>query len=216
VTQLSTKPEHLKWTEAAALPLAGLTAWRALFTRANLNPDDRVLVTGIGAGTALFALQFAVAAGAQVWVTSSSEQKIARAVELGAQGGFLYTRPGWGKAAARSSGPFQVIVDSAGGSGFEELVDAAAPGGRIVFFGATAGNAPGLDLRKVYWRQLTLMGSTMGNPSDWAGMTGFVGRHRIKPVLAGIYPFARATEAFDLMEKGGQFGKIVVEIAAGA
>jgi len=211
-TQLASKPEHLSWTEAAALPLAGLTAWRALSVRAQLNPDDRVLVSGIGAGTALFALQYAVTAGAEVWVTSSSEAKIARAVTLGAKGGFLYTQAGWAKAAEKQAGQFNVIIDSAGGPGFEDLVNVAAPGGRIVVFGATRGDTPSLALRKIFWRQLSVLGSTMGSPLDWTAMTRFVEMHRIKPVVSDVFAFGQAPAAFALMEKGGQFGKIVVEI----
>ncbi|HZP59643.1 MAG TPA: zinc-binding dehydrogenase [Opitutaceae bacterium] len=205
------RPGHLGWTEAAALPLSGLTAYRAVFSRAQLKPDDRVLITGIGGGAALFALQFAVAHGAEVFVTSSRDEKIARAVALGAAGGANYTTPGWAAAFARTHGVFDVIVDSAGGEGFNDLIDLAAPGGRIVFFGATRGNAPGLALRKIFWRQLSLLGSTMGSPHDFSRMIEFVALHRIKPVVSDIFPLARAAEAFALMEQGGQCGKIVVQ-----
>ncbi|MEO6244624.1 MAG: zinc-binding dehydrogenase [Opitutaceae bacterium] len=212
VAQLAAKPAHLSWEEAAALPLAGLTAYRALFARAQLRAGERVLVNGIGGGVALFALQFAVAAGAKVWVTSSSADKIARAVALGAAGGFDYQDAGWVEQATKASGGFDVIVESAGGEGFEKLLDAAAPGGRIVFFGATRGNPPVLAMRKVFWRQLTLLGTTMGSPADWAAMVDFVARHRIRPVVSEVFPLARAADAFALMERGEQFGKIVVTI----
>jgi len=162
---------------------------------------------------ALTGLQLAVAAGAEAWVTSSSEKKIARAVALGARGGFLYSRPGWAAEAARAPGLFDVILESAGGEGFGSLVDLAAPGGRIVFFGATRGNVPDFPLRKVFWRQISLLGSTMGSAEDWAAMIEFVDRHRIRPVVEASFPFERAAEAFDLMERGGQFGKIVVRLA---
>jgi NADPH:quinone reductase-like Zn-dependent oxidoreductase len=208
--RLAPKPAHLSWEEAAALPLAGLTAWRALMTRARPAPGDRILITGIGGGVALCALKFAVAAGHEVWVTSSSDQKIHQAEKLGAKGGFRYDLEGWAEAAIRSPGPFQVIIDSAGGPGFAGLVDAAAPAGRIVLFGATKGNSPELVLRKVFWKQLSILGSTMGNDSDWAAMMEFVARHAVKPVLSDVFPFERGAEAFDLMERGGQFGKIVV------
>lgn len=212
VAQLSLAPAHLSDEEAAALPLAGLTAWRALMSRAQLKGGERVLIGGIGGGTALFALQFAVAAGAEVWVTSSSAEKIAQAKRLGAKGGFDYTRPGWAEAArAEAGGFFDVIIDSAGGEGFESLIDLAAPGGRIAFFGATRGNPSVLPMRKIFWRQLTLLGSTMGSPSDWEAMLAGVERHRIKPVLSEVFPFSRASEAFGLMERGGQFGKIVLK-----
>jgi zinc-binding alcohol dehydrogenase/oxidoreductase len=211
VLQLSPKPAHLSWEEAAALPLAGLTAYRALFARANLKPQERVLITGIGGGVAVYALLFAVAHGAQVWVTSSSDAKLQRASELGAQGGYNYTRAGWAQEAGKE-GLFDVIIDSAGGDGFESLIDLAAPGGRIVFFGATRGNPPVLPMRKVFWRQLSLLGTTMGSPRDWSGMIEYVARRRIRPILSATYPLDRADEAFALMERGEQFGKIVVTL----
>ena len=212
LTQVAMVPGHLGDAEAAALPLAGLTAWRALMTRAGLRAGERVLVGGVGGGTAVFALQFAVAAGAEVWVTSSSPEKIARARSLGARGGFDYTRSGWAQAAEREAGGlFDVIVDSAGGDGFDSLVDLAAPGGRIVFFGATRGNPGVLSMRKVFWRQLSLLGSTMGGPADWDAMLAMVTKQSLRPVVGAEFPFARAAEAFALMERGGQFGKIVLK-----
>ena len=213
VAQLSAKPAHLSWEEAAALPLAGLTAYRALFARARLRAGERVLVTGIGSGVAWFALQFAVLCGADVWVTSSSAEKIAKAIALGAKGGFHYTRVGWAVEATKIAGMFDVIVDSAGGAGFGDLIDLAAPGGRIVFFGGTRGNGPALPLRKIFWRQLSLLGTTMGSPANWSAMMEFVALHRVRPVVSEVFPLARAAEAFALMERGGQCGKIVVRIS---
>ena len=213
VAQLSAKPAHLSWEEAAALPLAGLTAYRAVFARARLRAGERVLVTGIGSGVAWFALQFAVVCGADVWVTSSSAEKIAKAIALGAKGGFHYTRVGWAVEATKIAGMFDVIVDSAGGAGFGDLIDLAAPGGRIVFFGGTRGNGPALPLRKIFWRQLSLLGTTMGSPADWSAMLEFVALHRVRPVVSEVFPLARAGEAFALMERGGQCGKIVVRIS---
>lgn len=212
VSQLAEKPAHLSWEAAAALPLAGLTAYRALFSRARLHAGERVLISGIGGGVALFALQFAVAHGAEVWVTSSSAEKIKRAVELGATGGFNYAETGWAKAAA-ASGLFDVIIDGAGGEGFESLIDLAAPGGRVVFYGATRGNPPGFTLRKVFWRQISVLGSTMGSPADWAAMVAFVARHKVTPVVSDQFPIEHIGEAFELMENGAQFGKIVVRVA---
>jgi zinc-binding alcohol dehydrogenase/oxidoreductase len=210
VAQLSPRPAHLTWDEAAALPLAGLTAWRALVSRARIGRGDRVLVTGIGGGVALAALQFAVASGNEAWVTSSSDGKIARAAKLGAKGGFRYDADGWAAEAAKVAGPFDVIIDSAGGAGFGSLLDLAAPGGRIAFFGATRGNVPEVALRKIFWKQLSILGTTMGSAADWKAMTDFLGRHAIRPVISEAFPFERGSEAFDLMERGGQFGKIVV------
>lgn len=209
--QLAAKPDHLSWEEAAALPLAGLTAYRALFSRAHLKAGEKILITGIGGGVALFALQFSTANGAEPYVTSSSEEKLQRAGGLGSRGGFNYLKPDW-KAEALKAGPFEVIIDSAGGEGFDALLDVAAPGGRLAFFGATRGNPPVLPLRKVFWRQLSLLGTTMGSPADWAAMNAYVALHRIRPVISEVFPLAEVSAAFSLMERGGQFGKIVIRM----
>lgn len=210
---LAPKPAHLSWEQAAALPLAGLTAWRALFTRARLLVGERVLVTGVGGGAALFALQFAAAAGAEVWVTSGSPDKLARAQPLGASGGVNYRADGWAATLQKQAGGlFDVIVNSAGGAGFGSLIELTRPGGRIVFFGATTGNPSGIDLRKCFFRQINLLGSTMGSPDDFAGLTEFVATHRIVPVVDRVFPLAAAEAALRHMETGAQFGKIVLSV----
>ena len=208
VANLSPKPAHLSWEQAGALPLAGLTAWRALFTRAQLRSGERVLVTGIGGGAALFALQFARAAGAQVWVTSGFADKIIRAKTLGALGGVNYRDADWAESLQKQAGRFDVIVDSAGGDGFAKLIELTSPGGRIVFFGATTCNPKGLDLRKCFFRQINILGTTMGSPEDFSGMTRFVGTHKITPVVDKAFPLDAADAALRHMESGTQFGKI--------
>ncbi|MDB6094149.1 MAG: Alcohol dehydrogenase zinc-binding domain protein [Verrucomicrobia bacterium] len=213
VTQLTPKPAHLSWEEAAALPLGGLTAWRAIVSRAGVLPEDRVLITGIGGGVALLALLFSVTHGAEVWVTSSSADKIARAVKLGAKDGQNYSEAGWAPALLKKSGGFNVIIDSAGGDGFGDLIDLTLPGGRLVCYGATRGNPSALTLRKIFWRQLSVLGSTMGTPGEFASMAQYVTTHRLKPIVSDVFPFDRGAEAFDLMERGGQFGKIVVKMS---
>jgi zinc-binding alcohol dehydrogenase/oxidoreductase len=214
VTQLAPKPPHLTWEEAAALPLAGLTAYRALFSRAQLQAHEKILISGIGAGTALFALQYALAAGAIPFVTSSSPEKLGKAERLGARHGALYTHGGWAKEFGEHYGPFDVVTDSAGGPGFGDLVELCAPGGRIVFFGATRGNPPELPTRRLFWKQISLLGTTMGSPADFAAMTEFVTRKGIHPVISEVFPLDRVADSFALMERGGQFGKIVISIAA--
>ena len=211
-TQLAPKPTHLGWEEAAALPLVGLTAFRALFRRAQLQAHEKVLITGIGAGTALMALQFATAAGAIPCVTSSSPAKLEKAHELGAKAGALYNMPDWHVEFGRHHGPFDVIVDSAAGSGFEHLIDLAATGGRIVFFGATRGNPPELPMRKLFWRQISLLGTTMGSPADFAAMVEFVKTHALRPVVSETFALDQVGEAFQRMERGEQFGKLVVRL----
>jgi len=213
VAQLAAKPAHLSWEQAAALPLAGLTAWRALFTRARLQAGDKVLVTGIGGGAALYALQFARAAGAEVWVTSSSPEKIARAQSLGAKGGVNYRDPDWmNQLTTAAGGRFDVIVDSAGGNGFLSLIELTNPGGRLVFFGATTGNPTGFDLRRGFFRQIDILGTTMGAPQDFAGMTAFVAQHKIVPTVDRVFPLADTEKALRHMESAAQFGKIVLSI----
>ena len=203
------KPTHLSVEQAAALPLAGLTAYRALFTRADVQPGERVLITGIGAGTAGLALQFAQAAGAQVWVTSGNEAKLQRATELGALGGANYKDAEWGKKLA-ASGPFDVIIDSAGGDGFAQLIELTKPGGRIVNFGATVGNPNQIDLRRIFWKQLSILGTTMGNPHDFAAMLRFVGDKKIIPIVDQVFPLADANAALQRLRAADQFGKIVL------
>lgn len=207
------KPEHLSFEEAASLPLGGVTAYRAVFTRANLQPGERVLISGVGGGVALLALQMAVAVGAEVWVTSSSEEKIARAVELGARGGISYHTENWPATLLKQAGGgFDIIVDSAAGSGFNHLVDAANPGGRIVFYGATQGDIPEVAARKIFWKQLSVLGSTMGTPQDFAAMVNLFEQHQIRPVIDEIFPLAEGEQALRRMADGLQFGKLVLKI----
>lgn len=212
---LAAMPEHLTFEEAAALPLAGVTAYRALFVRGQVRAGEKVLLTGIGGGVALFLLRFALAAGARVYVTSGSPEKLRRAAELGAAGGIEYTRPDWAESLHAQAGYFDCVIDSVGGPAFPKLCDLARPGGRLVFFGATAGNPPELPLRKVFWRQLNLLGSTMGSPDDFAAMARFVSEKGIRPVIDGVYAFEQADEALRRMDAGGQFGKLVIRIAEG-
>ena len=210
---LAEKPAHLDAPRAAALPLAGLTAYRALFSRAGLQAGERVLITGVGGGAALFALQYAVAAGAEVFVTSGSDGKLNRARDLGAAGGANYKHDDWDKQLkAQAGGGFDVTIDSAGGDGFLKLADLAAPGGRIAFFGATRGNPSGFDMRRVFWKQLSILGTTMGSPEDFAALIRFVGEKKIVPLADHVFPLADGNAALAAMDSAEQFGKIVLTI----
>ena len=209
------KPAHLSFGQAAALPLGGATAYRSLFTRAALQAGERVLISGVGGGVALLALQMAVAVGAEVWVTSSSEDKIVKAVALGAKGGINYKTEKWPAILSKQAGGgFDVLVDSAGGPGFGDLLDAAAPGGRIVFYGATHGDIPNLVTRKVFWKQLSLLGSTMGTEQDFAGMLQLFEEHKLEPVIDENFPLVEGETALRRMDQGQQFGKLVLKISA--
>ncbi len=203
------KPAFLSDAQAAALPLAGLTAYRALFSRAGLRAGERVLVTGAGGGAASLGLRFAVAAGARVFATTSGAAKLARAKAMGAERAVDYREEGWAEALGES---FDVILDSAGGEGFLNLIDLAVPGGRIVFFGATAGDPPEFPMRKVFWKQVSILGTTMGSPRDFRGLVEFVEAHRIVPDVDESFPLERVDEALDRMASGAQSGKIVLTI----
>ncbi|KAB7729289.1 zinc-binding dehydrogenase [Rudanella paleaurantiibacter] len=209
------KPTHLSFTEAAALPLAALTAWRALMTRAALQPGERVLVTGIGGGAALYALQLAVAAGAEVWVTSGSDEKLARAGVLGAKGGVNYHDANWHKNLMEATGGgktgyFDVTIDSASGPDFAKLLDTATPGGRIAVFGGTTGNITNVPPSKLFFKQLNIFGSTMGSDAEFAAMLAFVNQHGLQPTVDEVFALADAEQALRKMESGKQFGKIIL------
>jgi zinc-binding alcohol dehydrogenase/oxidoreductase len=208
------KPKHLSFEQAAALPLAGVTAYRAVFTRANLKSGERVLISGIGGGVALFAMQFAIAAGCEVWVTSGDDTKIAKAIELGAKGGINYKNPTWAKdLLTQSSEPFDVIIDSSISEGFPEFVNLCNTGGRIVIYGATTlGTINNINPRPFFWKQLSLLGSTMGSPDDFSKMVKFVSKHKIVPVVDTVFALRDGNAAMKKMDEGKQFGKLVLSV----
>lgn len=207
------KPQHLSFPEAAAVPLSGLTAYRALFSKARLRAQEKVLITGIGGGAALWLLQFAVAYQARVYVTSGSDEKLEKAKKLGATGGFNYKNPQWAEKAQQETGGFDIIIDSAGGEGFSKLVDLALPGGRIVNFGRTAGNITDLATRTLYWKQLSILGTTMGTRDEFLSMLDFVESRKLKPVIDTVFPLEEVNKAFQRMEQQDQFGKIILQVA---
>lgn len=206
------KPEHLDFAQAAAVPLAALTAYRALFSRARLRSGETVLITGIGGGAALWLLQFAVAYKANVFVTSGSDEKIEKAKKLGATQGYNYNSESWSSDAEKDSGGFDIIIDSAGGSQFNKLIEIASPGGRIVNFGRTAGNITDINTRLFYWKQLSVLGSVMGTRDEFLSMLEFVEGHKLTPVIDKVFPLEEIAQAFAHMESGRNFGKIVLKI----
>ena len=211
--RLVIKPEHLSHEEAAALPLAGLTAYRSVFYHGQVNPGDKVLVTGFGGGVAQFAAQFAAKAGAIVYTTSGSGQKIQIALQHGIKGGYDYNQPDWSSRAKEETGGFDLVIDSAVGDTLNTLIKVIKPGGKLVVYGATLGNPSGLDMRRVFWNQITIQGSTMGSDKDFKEMVDFVNIHKISPVLDSVYPLADVVQAFDKMKEGKQIGKIVLKLA---
>lgn len=211
-SQIVDKPAHLSMEQAAALPLAGLTAYRALVSRCQVQAGERVLISGVGGGVALFACQFAIAAGAEVFVTSSSEQKIETAVSLGALGGANYRQDGWHKKLGKETGGFDVVIDSAGGDGFANLVKLCKPGGRIGIYGGGRGTINGLSPQIIFFKQISILGSTMGSDQEFADMVEFVSDHKIEPVVDSVFSLGEGNAAIARMDAGLQFGKIVLKI----
>ena len=208
--RIHAKPKQLNWQEAAALPLAGLTAYRALVVKGQVQAGDQVLVTGIGGGVAQFAAQFALALGARVFVSSSAPEKLAQSIEQGATAGFNYTDSNWSAQALLETGGMDLVIDGASGDTLSKLMDVCKPGGRIVFYGATRGNPGQLEARKLFWNQLQLIGTTMGTDADFLQMLHLVEKFKIKPVVDKCFTFSQAEEAFDRMKEGKQFGKITL------
>ena len=211
IDRLYTIPSHLNSIEAAGLPLAGLTAFRACFHQGNITAKSTVLISGFGGGVAQFAFQFAVATGAKVFVTSSSSQKIEKAKELGAVAGFNYKEPEWAKEASKISGGFDVVIDSAGGDQINTLLRLMRPGGRVVFYGATNGLPKSVDLYRMFWNQLSLQGSTMGNDAEFKAMLAFVEKHKVNPLIDSVRPFDQIVSAFDDIASSNKLGKLIIE-----
>jgi NADPH:quinone reductase-like Zn-dependent oxidoreductase len=208
------KPKRLSWQEAAAFPLAGLTAYRALFCRARLRYGETVLVLGVGSGVSTFAISLAYRAGCRVLVTSSSDEKLAAAGELGAAGGVNYTRSGWVEEVKGLAGEagIDVVVDSVGTT-WPDSIRCLKPGGRLVVFGATGGAEVELQVRPVYFGQISVLGTTMGSPRDFAGLLRALEAEGVHPVVDSVRPLAEAAAAHERLESGAHFGKLVLDVA---
>jgi zinc-binding alcohol dehydrogenase/oxidoreductase len=205
------KPPDLTMEEAAAIPLAGLTAYRATFTRGNLQPGETVLLTGIGGGVQTFALLFAKLIGARAIVTSSSDSKLERAKALGADATFNYrTMPEW-QREVKSLGPIDLVVDSAGGPMLAKALDAVRPGGRIAVYGGTMGDAT-IKLFPLFWKHVTVLGTSMGSPQDFEAMLSLFAGRGLRPVIDRVYPLSEAAAAAIRMAAAEQFGKIVLRV----
>ena len=205
------KPRGLTMEEAAAIPLAGLTAYRALFTRGALQSGETVLITGVGGGVQTFVLLFAKRAGAHAIVTSSSDEKLERARALGADLAVNYsTNPDWPKLL-RSTGPVDLVVDSSGGETLRKALDVVRPGGRIVVYGGTNGDAT-IKLFPLFWKHVTIFGTSMGSPDDFAQMLTLFESGGARPVVDRVVALGDAVSAFERLERADQFGKIVLRV----
>ncbi|MBV6645308.1 MAG: zinc-binding dehydrogenase [Cyclobacteriaceae bacterium] len=207
-------PDHLSMAEAAALPLAGLTAYRACSFKGNIQPGQHVLVTGAGGGVAQLVMAFALARGCEVYVTSGSEEKIERCKSLGVPEGFLYHHENWTKEALHETGGFDVIIDSAGGGSVNNYLKVIRPGGKIVVYGGTTGKTPQFDVHRLFWSQASIVGSSMGSDQEFEQMLSFVSQHQIRPIINEMYAFDDYIPAFDRFQEPGHFGKILLQIAS--
>lgn len=203
-------PAHLSDAEAAALPLAGLTAYRALFTRAQLKPQDKVFISGLGGGVSSIGALFAKAVGTEVFGTSGSDEKLKTLQEHYQLKGFNYRSDGWIKDALQETGGVDVVLDGSGGEGFKDLLKLLKPGGRLAFYGGTCGKWPAILPQHLFYRQISILASTMGSSDDFRGMLDLVTKHQIKPIVWKEIEAPSVSEAFEAMATHSQLGKIVV------
>jgi zinc-binding alcohol dehydrogenase/oxidoreductase len=208
------KPSHLSHEEAAALPLAALTAYRALVSRGGVAEGETVLVPGVGGGVATFLVQIASALGASVFVTSGSDEKIEESKELGAEGGVNYNSKDWSKELKSMAGGVDLSVDHVGGDAFNALVSLAKPGGRIVVFGATAGPTPKMMTIRVALKHLDVLGTAMGTAEEFGAMLDLYAEHGLRPKVNEIFELQDIASALHLMEEGSGIGKIVLQVPA--
>lgn len=208
------KPTHVALDEAGALSLASVTAWRMLMTRAQVKPGETVLIHGIGGGAALCALQFVKLVGAEVIVTSSSDEKLAGAQRLGADHAINYRRQDVVECVKEITGGrgVDVAVDSVGASTWPLDFACVRRAGRIVTCGVTTGPKAETNLQALYWNQLTILGSTMGSDEDFRQMLRAVAVSRLRPVLDEVFPLDEVRQAMAKMEAGRQFGKIALRL----
>lgn len=208
-------PAHLTDEEAASFPLAAMTAWRMLVTRAALRPGESVLIHGIGGGVSAYALQVARLAGASLVIaTSGSEEKLERALKLGADVALDYRKVDVGKRVRELTGKrgVDVVVDSVGAATWRTSLTAAAKKGRIVTCGATSGPNPEEEIRIIFWKQLSILGSTMGTDSEFGALLKAVEAKRVLPIVDEAYPLDDVRAAYERLESGAGFGKVVLRI----
>lgn len=204
------KPKHLTWEEAGVLPLASLTAYRALVTRGNIQSNQSVLLPGVGSGVITFILQMAKAVGARVIVTSRHAEKREKALQLGADVA-IDSAGDWNEALHGEK--VDLVIESVGAATWDKSLGQLRPGGTIVTFGATTGDEVTFNLRSFFYGQYNLLGSTMGSSEEFRDMLRFVEKHNIKPVLDKVYPLAEGKAALERLKNTDNFGKVALSIS---
>ena len=210
-------PQSIPSDVAAAFSLATLTAWRMVATRARVRAGEHVLIWGIGGGVAIAALQICKQLGARVWVTSSSEAKLARARELGAEEAINHGTTDVAKLVRERTGKrgVDVVVDDVGIATWKQSLLALGKRGRLVTCGATTGPMVETDVRRLFWNQWSILGSTMGNDAEYDDIVRELRAGRLYPPIDRVYPLAESRAAFERLEKAEQFGKVVIAIGTG-
>ncbi|MDQ8154533.1 MAG: zinc-binding dehydrogenase [Gemmatimonadota bacterium] len=214
-TNVRAIPVSVSWNDAAAFGLAAMTAWRMLVTRAKVQAGDEVLIWGIGGGVAQAALLIAKARGARVWVTSGSDAKLERARAMGADELINHTGIDVGREVRARTGKrgVNVVVDSVGAATWEQSLGALGRAGRLVTCGGTSGPALQTDVRRLFWNQWTIMGSTMGSDAEFDAVVRELVEGRLSLPVDSTYPLERGREAMQHLQSGAQFGKVVLEVA---
>jgi NADPH:quinone reductase-like Zn-dependent oxidoreductase len=207
-------PASVSWDTAAAFTLATLTAWRMIVTRARVQRGETVLIWGIGGGVAIAALQIATRIGARVWAISSSDEKLARARSLGAEETLNHRTTDIVRVIRDRTGKrgVSVVIDDVGEATWERSLRVLGRGGRLVTCGATSGPIVQTDVRKLFWHQWTIMGSTMGNDRELDAIVNALGEGALVPPVDAVLPLDRAREAYERLATAGQFGKIVLKL----
>lgn len=207
------KPPQLSWVQAAALNLGGLTAWRATVTCAGAAAGRSLLVTGAGSGVATFAVQIAVAHGARVYVTTSSEEKLGRLRSLGAAGGVSYLDADWPQRLRElAGGGLDAAIDSYGGRSWEGALQSLCPGGTLVSFGDTSGPQTTLTTAEIYWQWRRIIGTSMGSPREYRAMVAHATGARWRPVIDSVFPLTEHAAAIARLGHPERFGKVVFTI----
>jgi NADPH:quinone reductase-like Zn-dependent oxidoreductase len=213
---LDTLDPPITWAEAASFSLVTLTAWRMVTTRANVQPGETVLVWGVGGGVSLAALRIAKLAGAQVFVTSSSDAKLEAARGLGADATINHATRKVAAEVRALTGKrgVDVVIENVGEATWEESLRCLAKGGRLVTCGATTGPKVVMDVRRLFWNHYTIMGSTMGNAREYAEIVRVLGRGDLRPLVDRTFPLGEARAAFERLARGEQLGKIALVLAS--
>jgi NADPH:quinone reductase-like Zn-dependent oxidoreductase len=207
-----TLPDHVKYEDAAAFVLVNMTAWRMLVSQAQLRAGEDLLIIGVGGGVSSTGVQIGKLCGARVWVTSSSDEKLERARALGADEGINYSKDDWVKVIGQKTGRrgVDVVLENVGAATWPGAIRALAKGGRLVTCGGTSGPICETDVRQVFWKQISIIGSTMATNAEFAEVMGQLFRGRLKAIVDSVMPLKDGAAAQERLAAGKQFGKIVL------